>query len=247
MENKYFKQEGDASAARLRKELDEGGRLRPAGGARPGAGGVLVEEGLEDVLPEVLKHRLPVSPHQEPHVLRRSSLQSASLTGAEAAAGAQAALQPVGHLPSLRLGPSKYQLPRAVEVVPSTANARRGGRAADKATVEAMMRGIRTVSKAFGVATVLVYGGGIVAFAATCRALGVTAIEDLPSKAEGALQPRIERVRARLQPFRERVLAMAAKWRMTEDEQRSMGSPFAQGLGLQGGRGPGAEGVNSAS
>eukprot|EP00271_Cylindrocystis_brebissonii_P001807 TRINITY_DN12099_c0_g1_i2.p1 TRINITY_DN12099_c0_g1~~TRINITY_DN12099_c0_g1_i2.p1 ORF type:complete len:261 (+),score=62.72 TRINITY_DN12099_c0_g1_i2:307-1089(+) len=230
IEGKYFKEESSQAAARLRERLSPSSATPSSSPAAAAA----AHDAAVDVVPSILQHSLPLSNPQQPSpsfvrgsaILERPDVDAASLRRNP---------QSIVHLPETRLGRSKYALeaPQRWGASPSTANMRRGATSASAQKITSLAKGLGQVSRAFGVATVLVYGGGAVAFVVLCKAMGADSLEAIPEKGQEMLRPQAEAMRARFAPWREWATRTQERWRLTEEGQRRIGFQFAKAFGVE--------------
>ncbi|KAL3509855.1 hypothetical protein ACH5RR_029256 [Cinchona calisaya] len=181
-----------------------------------------------DVLPEVLKHSLPPKIFQSPSTANSSSFSTASkwliqTDPKKARFVSSDALNPLRayvSLPQVTFGPKRWQLPNAEnKVLASTANELRH----DKYTpvnpekLKAAAAGLSQIGKAFLAATAVVFGGAILTFELAASKLELRNGDDLRTKGQNFVHPRIEMVREQLTPLRTWVDDTSKKWHLEEE------------------------------
>ncbi|OEL35546.1 hypothetical protein BAE44_0003435 [Dichanthelium oligosanthes] len=157
-EGAYFLQESKTAVGRLAEKL-------PAPASAPGRASV---QPSPDVLPEILRHSVPIKgtpPPPEPS-LSASSRWALPPGSAEAAGVHPDAFNPLRSyvsLPQATFGPKRWQLPNEQpNYLASTANDRRRDRnppPMDPEKLKAVIAGYSQIGKAFLAATILVFGG----------------------------------------------------------------------------------------
>ncbi|XP_052158231.1 uncharacterized protein LOC127775952 isoform X1 [Oryza glaberrima] len=202
-EGAYFLQESKHAAGRLAEKLPASA---PAPAPAPGS-----TSPSPDVLPEILRHAVPIKatpPPGEPS-LSASSRWAVPRGGAEAAGLSPDALNPLRSyvsLPQATFGPKRWQLPNEQpNYSASTANERRRDRhppPMDPEKLKAVIAGYSQIGKAFIAATILVFGGSTAVLLYTADKLQLHSVDDVRTKGRDAVQPRADMIKEQIAPLR---------------------------------------------
>uniref|UniRef100_A0A0E0L9U9 Uncharacterized protein n=1 Tax=Oryza punctata TaxID=4537 RepID=A0A0E0L9U9_ORYPU len=188
-EGAYFLQESKHAAGRLAGKLPASASA-PA--PAPAAGSTsTVAQPSPDVLPEILRHAVPIKatpPPGEPS-LSASSRWAVPRGGAEAVGLSPDALNPLRSyvsLPQATFGPKRWELPNEQpNYSASTANERRRDRhppPMDPEKLKAVIAGYSQIGKAFIAATILVFGGSTAVLLYTADKLQLHSAEEMSQK-----------------------------------------------------------------
>ncbi|KAF8772515.1 hypothetical protein HU200_005472 [Digitaria exilis] len=205
-EGAFFLQESKTAVGRLAEKL-------PASASAPGGASAPPSP---DVLPEILRHSVPIKGTPPP-----SETSLSASTGERRGRGPPPRrAQPA---PFLRLAAASHLWPQKVSALShclivswqlpteqpnylaSTANERRWDRNPPPMDPE-KLKAIVTVGKAFLAATILVFGGG-------------TAVDDVKTKGKDALQPRADMIKEHIAPLRSWAEEMSRKWHFEGDKE----------------------------
>ncbi|KAG8076214.1 hypothetical protein GUJ93_ZPchr0006g40970 [Zizania palustris] len=205
-EGAYFLQESKHAAGRLAEKI-------PVPASAPGP--ATAQQPSPDVLPEILRHSVPIKatpPPGEPS-LSASSRWAIPQGGAEAAGLSPDVLNPlrsVVSLPQATFGPRRWELPNEQpNYSASTANERRRDRnppPMDPEKLKAVIAGYSQVGKAFAAATILVFGGATAVVLYTADKLQFNSVDDVRSKGRDAVQPRAGMIKEKIAPLRNWVI-----------------------------------------
>ncbi|XP_024361790.1 uncharacterized protein [Physcomitrium patens] len=204
-----------------------------------------------DVLPEVLRHSLPIAPTTEAlqavdvaSAPARSSLATSlksilsprPLSQDGAVRTGFPSIQVVDHfasVPQTSLGRKKWMIDAPdVQMVASTANESRVAKASVM-DEKAAMEGLFVVTKAFAVATGLVFGGSIIAAAVTASKHDIKSFDDIRTKGRDYFTPRVERMKNTLEPLKSWANQKTEAWKIEEERRRAIGVDYAKSFGLQ--------------
>lgn len=218
-EGAYFLQESKHAAGRLAEKLPASA---PAPAPAPGS-----TSPSPDVLPEILRHAVPIKatpPPGEPS-LSASSRWAVPRGGAEAAGLSPDALNPLRSyvsLPQATFGPKRWQLPNEQpNYSASTANERRRDRhppPMDPEKLKAVIAGYSQIGKAFIAATILVFGGSTAVVLYTADKLQLHSVDDVRTKGRDAVQPRADMIKEQIAPLRSWAEEMSRKWHFEGDK-----------------------------
>ncbi|XP_078443938.1 coiled-coil protein [Wolffia australiana] len=211
----------------LQESKNAAGRLAAQKKKKPGEGPIqppseAATDGLSDVLPEVLRHSLPIIAdcHAAASSLAdagRWALRRGAAASPPPRAGAANPLLDYVSLPRVTLGPKRWQLPEGQSsALASTANELRRERCpphVDAEKLKAAAAGMSQIGKAFAIATALVFGGATSAFVLTASKLQLRTTEDFKNKGRDLIQPTAEIFQSRMAPFREWAETRPKKWR----------------------------------
>ncbi|KAG0555501.1 hypothetical protein KC19_12G173600 [Ceratodon purpureus] len=205
-----------------------------------------------DVLPEVLRHSLPIAPTAAEvaasNVIStpaRSSLAASlnSVLGRRTAPQDGTArtgvpsIQAVDHLasvPQTSFGRKKWNIDAPdVQMVASTANESRLLTKDSVVDQKAAMEGLFVVTKAFAVATAFVFGGSIIAASVTASQHDVKSLDDLRTKGREYFTARAEQLKKRFEPLKSWTDQKSESWKIEESRRRAIGADYAKSLGLQ--------------
>ncbi|KAK1274645.1 hypothetical protein QJS04_geneDACA019004 [Acorus gramineus] len=181
-----------------------------------------------DVLPEILRHSVPLS------TTTHSSSSSSSFnhskwvidSGKAASSRSLDASNPLRayvSLPQVTFGPRRWQLPDGHHsVAPSTANDLRRNDSyshVDPEKLRAAAVGLSQIGKAFAVATMIVFGGATLVSVLIASKLQLQNIDDIESKGRDALQPRFQMIREKMDPIRSWAEKTSMKWRVEGEKE----------------------------
>ncbi|CAD6223458.1 unnamed protein product [Miscanthus lutarioriparius] len=180
----YFLQESKSAVGRLAEKL-------PPSASAPGGASA---QPSPDVLPEILRHSVPIkgTPPPAEASLSASSRWALPPGGAEAAGLHPDALNPLRSyvsLPQATFGPKRDR----------------------EVTMQPLSTGIR-VGKAFIAATFLVFGGATAVMLYTADKLQLHSVDDVKTKGKDALQPRADMIKEQIAPLRSWAEEMSRKW-----------------------------------
>ncbi|MCO5605315.1 hypothetical protein L7F22_059497 [Adiantum nelumboides] len=240
LEGAFFSQTSKEAIARLREKAAKSSSPL-AVESSTNAALAPEREADADVLPEILQHSLPEQQQYDdllPSSLSPSPSSLASLASPKSPSPVQhrrmdttgLAFLPI--LPQASFGPRRWTPPdEEVKISASTANEARqeGMPTINDAQAKALLEGYGVVLKAFLIATAIVVGGATAGIAILVSKLQLHSLEDVRIKGHEHLQPRIEAVRRRFEPWREWV----QKRSNNKGQRTAMGGPFAQAVGLK--------------
>ncbi|CAN6201941.1 unnamed protein product [Urochloa humidicola] len=216
-EGAFFLKESKTAVGRLAEKL-------PASASAPGGASAPPSS---DVLPEILRHSVPIKgtpPPAEPS-LSASSRWTPPPGRAEGAGVHPDALNPLRSyvsLPQATFGPKRWQLPtEQPNYLGSTANERRRDRnppPMDPEKLKAVIAGYSQIGKAFLAATVLVFGGATAVLFYTVDKLQLHSVDDVKTKGKDALQPRADMIKEQIAPLRSWAEEMSRKWHFEGDK-----------------------------
>ncbi|XP_062233186.1 uncharacterized protein LOC133930543 isoform X1 [Phragmites australis] len=222
-EGSYFLQESKNAAGRLAQKL-------PAPGSAPGPASASAQPS-PDVLPEILRHSVPIKgtpPPAEPS-LSASSRWALPPGGGEVAGASPDALNPLRSyvsLPQATFGPKRWQLPNEQpHYSVSTANERRRDRnppPMDPEKLKAVIAGYSQIGKAFVAATILVFGGATAVLLYTADKLQLHSVDDVRTKGKDAVRPQADMIREQIAPLRSWAEEMRRKWHFEGDKEKSI-------------------------
>ncbi|CAA6670591.1 unnamed protein product [Spirodela intermedia] len=219
-EGAYFLRESKNAAGRLAAQNKKGtGNRKPSVGVIVGGAAA---ENLADVLPEVLRHSIPLRPEQD--VVSSSLAEGCKWTlGKDVPAsfprqgGAMNPLREYVSLPQVTLGPKRWRLPDGESsILASTANELRRDRypePVDSEKLKAAAAGLSQIGKAFAIATTVVLGGATSVFVLTASKLHIQSTDDVRARGRDLIQPAAEFFRERMGPFRTWAENNSRKWR----------------------------------
>ncbi|XP_062227575.1 uncharacterized protein LOC133925841 [Phragmites australis] len=219
-EGSYFLQESKNAVGRLAQKL-------PAS-ASASAPGPASAQPSPDVLPEILRHSVPIKatpPLAEPS-LSACSRWALPPGGAEAAGVHPDALNPLRSyvsLPQATFGPKRWQLPNEqFHYSASTANDRRRDRhppPVDPEKLKAVIAGHSQIGKAFIAATILVFGGATAVLWYTADKLQLHSVDDVRTKGKDAMRPHADRIKEQIAPLRSWAEEMSRKCHFEGDKE----------------------------
>ncbi|KAL6861322.1 hypothetical protein ACP4OV_017022 [Aristida adscensionis] len=242
-EGAFFLQESKSAVGRLAQKL-------PAPAPPPGSAPAPASaEASPDVLPEILRHSVPIkgTPPPADASLYASSRWALPPGGAEAAGVSPDALNPLRSyvsLPQATFGPKRWQLPNEQpNYSASTANERRRDRnpppPMDPEKLKAVIAGYSQIGKAFAAATILVFGGATAVLFYTADKLQLHSVDDVRAKGKDALRPRADMIRDQIAPLRTWAEEMSQKWHFEGDKEAKEKSDIIRELSKAlGGRAP---------
>ncbi|CAM0913471.1 unnamed protein product [Alopecurus aequalis] len=217
-EGAYFLQESKNAAGRLAQKLPASA-LRPRPASPPPS---------PDVLPEILRHSIPIRPTPPPSdpSLYGSTRWALPSGGAEAAGVSPDVLNPLRSyvsLPQATFGPKRWQLPNEQPYYSSsTANERRRDMhppPMDPEKLKAVIVGYSQVGKAFVAGTILVFGGATTVLLYTVNKLQLHSVDDVRAKGKDAVQPHADTIKERIAPLRKWAEDTSRKWHYVGDKE----------------------------
>ncbi|KAI3870483.1 hypothetical protein MKX03_022676 [Papaver bracteatum] len=226
VEGAYFYQESKLAVSRL-VEKDKKNNSNFASSLNSSIS-VVENETQADVLPEILKHSLPLN-ISEP--FSESSISTASKWNlprdvSKVHSLSSEAINPFGSyiaLPQVTLGPKRWRFPEGENsVFASTANDLRTDKYniyGDAEKLKAISAGISQIGASFAIATAVVFGGAALAFGITASKLDIHNSEDIKTKGKDLLQPKFDGVRDQLVPMRVWAESKSKGWRTVMDKQ----------------------------
>ncbi|VAI84715.1 unnamed protein product [Triticum turgidum subsp. durum] len=200
-EGAYFLQESKLAAGRLAAKLPASAR-----GPRPAS-----PPPSPDVLPEILRHSVPIRPTPPPadSTLYGSTRWVLPQGGAETAGVSPDVLNPLRSyvaLPQATFGPKRWELPTEQPYYSAaTANERRRDMhppPMDPEKLKAVIDGYSQVGKAFLAGTVLVFGGATAVLLYTANKLQLHSVDDVKAKGKDAVQPHADMIKEQIAPLR---------------------------------------------
>ncbi|CAN6471947.1 unnamed protein product [Victoria cruziana] len=202
-EGSFFLQESKNAATRLAQRLPSS----PSPSSSPPSSS---PSEAADVLPEVLRHSLPLKSDQPSSLSTLSSYSKWSLPNPSGLTSRPSLdvvnpLRSLVSLPQVTFGPRRWSLPNSDKSISaSTANELRHDKSAnvDPMKLRAVAEGISQIGKAFVVATLIVFGGATITFAFAASKLDLQSNEDVKVKGRNLLQPKFECVKAYFTPLK---------------------------------------------
>ncbi|PNT76133.1 hypothetical protein BRADI_1g44640v3 [Brachypodium distachyon] len=200
-EGAYFLQESKIAAGRLAQKLPAS-----ALGPRPAS-----PPPSPDVLPEILRHSIPIKPTPPPSdpSLYGTSRWALPQGGAEPAGVSPDVLNPLRSyisLPQATFGPKRWELPNEQpHYSASTANERRHDGhppPMDPEKLKSVIAGYSQVGKAFVAGTILVFGGATAVLLYTAHKLQLHSVDDVRTKGKDTVQPHADMIKEQIAPLR---------------------------------------------
>ncbi|KAH8940781.1 hypothetical protein BDL97_14G002600 [Sphagnum fallax] len=250
-EGAFFTQHSKQAAIALRQKIDSSpspSSSSPKPSPNNNGFPVILSASEADVLPEVLRHSLPLQ-----HVPRVPQTQSATAPSSLAASlnltlatreGAKTGgpsgdglrhglpVELFATAPQTFLGPKRWRLETAeVSALASTANEARTD-INNTTKQKALMEGYFVVTKAFMVATGLVFGGALTTAAIAGALLDIQSVKDIRTQGHEYFQPGVQRLQQSFEPLRLWAQGKCEKWKLPESHRRAIGADFAQSLGV---------------
>ncbi|XP_047075764.1 uncharacterized protein LOC124685456 [Lolium rigidum] len=213
-EGAYFLQESKNAAGRLAQKL-------PASALGPRPTSPPPSSSSPDVLPEILRHSVPISPTPPPSdpSLYGSTRWALPQGGAKAAGVSPDVLNPLRSyvsLPQATFGPKRWELPdEQPYYLSSTANQRRRDMhppPMDPEKLKAVMAGYAHLGTAFVAATILVFGGGTAVLLYTAKKLQLHSVDDIKARGKDAVQPHAHVIKEQVAPLRKWAEETSQKW-----------------------------------
>ncbi|KAJ1258808.1 hypothetical protein BS78_10G103100 [Paspalum vaginatum] len=221
-EGAYFLQESKTAVGRFAEKL-------PPSASTPGGARASAQQPSPDVLPEILRHSVPIKgapPPAEPSLSASSRWALPPGENAEAAGLHPDALNPLRSyvsLPQATFGPKRWQLPdEQPNYLASTANERRQDRnppPMDPEKLKAVIAGYSQIGKAFLAATILVFGGATAVLLYTADRLQLHSVDDVKTKGKDALRPRADMIKEHIAPLRSWAEEMSRKWHLEGNKE----------------------------
>ncbi|KAK8918255.1 hypothetical protein KSP39_PZI021113 [Platanthera zijinensis] len=234
MEGSFFLQESKLAAGRLSEKLSPS----TSGEAAANSSTSIVEEPA-DVLPEILRHTIPIRVNAETAADRSLSTASKWLLknpypspASTLSADALNPLRAYASIPQATFGPKRWELlNEQPSFSASTANELRRDRhpPISPEKLKALTTGYSQIGKAFAVATMIVFGGATALVVYTAHRLQIENTDHIRSKGRDLIQPRVEVIREQLIPLRFWVEHISKKWHV-EGESRVKEKPVIREL-----------------
>ncbi|KAF3329112.1 hypothetical protein FCM35_KLT06190 [Carex littledalei] len=192
-----------------------------------------------DVLPEILRHSIPIKRASSGSDASLSTASKWVLNGSGSANSVSAdAINPLRayvSLPQVTFGPkSRWQLPsEQTHFSASTANDLRRGQVSsspDPEKLKALMHSYSQIGKAFAVATIVVFGGVTALSVYTAHKLELRTTDDIRTKGRDAIQPRVDKLKEQMSPFRSWVENMSRRWHVEEGNKEAKENPLIKEL-----------------
>lgn len=222
-EGAYFLEESKRAAGRLAKNLP------PQSSSNSSKIPNLNLEHNPDVLPEILRHSIPikaVAPEADASI-STATKWNLDKGGNSAKKISRDALNPLSayvSMPQATFGPKRWQLPSEQPVITaSTANDLRQDKYShvDSRKLKALASGYTQIGKAFFIATMIVFGGAASVFVYTARKLQLESVDDIKTKGKVMVQPRVDRLHEKMAPLRTWVEKTSKKWHIEGDEGKA--------------------------
>ncbi|KAJ4761421.1 coiled-coil protein [Rhynchospora pubera] len=239
-EGAFFLQESKNAAGRLADNLP------------PSTPSPIPSPPSADVLPEVLRHSIPIKRSSKPS---DPSLSTASpskwILHHDGSASASANPNPNPNplrayvsLPPATFGPKRWQIPSEhPHFSASTANDLRLRRdqhpisaPPDPEKLKALMRGYSQIAKAFAAATLLVFGGVTALSLYTAHKLDLHSANDVRTKGRDAIQPQVNKLKERMSPLRTWAENVSRRWHIDENKEakeHTMIKEFSKAIGVK--------------
>lgn len=217
-EGAYFLQESKIAAGRLAQKLPAS-----ALGPRPAS-----PPPSPDVLPEILRHSIPIKPTPPPSdpSLYGTSRWALPQGGAEPAGVSPDVLNPLRSyisLPQATFGPKRWELPNEQpHYSASTANERRHDGhppPMDPEKLKSVIAGYSQVGKAFVAGTILVFGGATAVLLYTAHKLQLHSVDDVRTKGKDTVQPHADMIKEQIAPLRKWAEDTSRKWHFEGDKE----------------------------
>lgn len=202
----------------------------------------IVKDDAADVLPEILRHSIPlraISPPEDPSFSTASKwlLQNNNSPASPSSPDSLNPLRAYVSLPQATFGPKRWQLPNEQPTVSaSTANALRqdGYSQMDSKKLQALAVGYSQIGAAFAIATTVVFGGGVAVFVYTAHKLQMESTDDIRTKGKDLIQPGADILKEQMVPLRAWAENMSRKWRFEgggEAKEKSIVKELSKILG----------------
>ncbi|WOL20222.1 hypothetical protein Cni_G29026 [Canna indica] len=222
-EGAYFLHESKHAVGRLAQKLPPS--APPSASAATGTSSTASE--ASDVLPEILRHSIPL---KGTVVADASSLSTSSkwvVRGSTSSSTVSSdSLNPLRayvSLPQATFGPKRWQLPDEQPIISaSTANELRRDRyppPVDPEKLKAVLAGYSQIGKAFAAATLLVFGGATTLFVYAANKLQLHSTDEVKTKVRDIIQPGADTMKEQMGPFRIWVENMSKKWHHGMDSE----------------------------
>ncbi|KAK3128844.1 hypothetical protein QOZ80_6BG0467090 [Eleusine coracana subsp. coracana] len=215
-EGSYFLQESKNAVGRLAQKL-------PASASPPGPPASAPPS--PDVLPEILRHSVPIKGTLPPADASLNASSRWTLPPGEAAGVSPDVLNPLRSfvsLPQATFGPKRWQLPNEKpQYLASTANERwrdMNPPPMDPEKLKSVIAGYTQIGKAFVAATILVFGGATAVLLYTADRLQLHSVDDVRAKGKDVLQPRADMIKEQIAPLRSWAEEISRKWHFEGDE-----------------------------
>uniref|UniRef100_A0A7N0VDX5 Uncharacterized protein n=1 Tax=Kalanchoe fedtschenkoi TaxID=63787 RepID=A0A7N0VDX5_KALFE len=236
-EGAYFFQESKQAVGRL-VEKKASGKLPTSSASAASAIG---QEAQADVLPEVLRHSLPLKlSQQQPaestlYNYRGSKWNPPEVGDRAVSSVSRDALNPLSayvSLPQVTFGPKRWELPDAgSSATHSTANELRRNKDPPQSSekLKAVAEGFFLIGKAFAVATAIVFGGAALSIGWAVSKYEIHTSSDIRTKGKDIVQPKFDSIREQLLPLRNWAEDKNKRWYL-EKESNIKEKPIIQEL-----------------
>lgn len=170
-----------------------------------------------DVLPEILRHSIPLSPpsYSDSSSFAASKWAIRSGDPAYRNDGAFNPLRDYLSLPQVTFGPKRWELPAgANSVLASTANDLRTDKYehVNPEKLKAAAAGLAQIGKAFVAATVIIFGAATCTLAFAISKLQVQDADDIKVRGQQIFRPKVDVFREQMLPLQAWVESMSRKW-----------------------------------
>ncbi|KAJ0986772.1 hypothetical protein J5N97_005128 [Dioscorea zingiberensis] len=214
-EGAYFLQESKHAVGRLALKLPSPTKQPP-----PPAGGRPHDQDAADVLPEILRHSVPLkgTPEASEPTLTASkwALKGSSSPFPAVSPDVLNPLRAYVSLPQATFGPKRWQLPdEHPTFLASTANELRRDRypSINPEKLKDVTSGFSQIGAAFALATTMVFGGAAI----VVWQFQMDNIGDIRTRGKDLLLPGAEKVREQVGPLRTWAEKMSRKWHIEAD------------------------------
>lgn len=239
-EGAYFYQESKQAVARFIDKKPPSSKIPTT----TSSSSLLAEDAQADVLPEVLRHSLPIKIFQQQpadstlYNHRGSANWNIPKVGGDVggvSVVSRDALNPLKayvSLPQVTFGPKRWELPDARNSVSrSTANELRRDKDAahNPEKLKAVADGFFLIGKAFAVATAIVFGGAALSIGWAVAKFEIRSSDDIRTKGKDIMQPKFDSIREKLTPLRNWADVKNKRWNL-EKESNFQEKPIIQEL-----------------
>ncbi|KAM0941751.1 hypothetical protein DsansV1_C16g0141981 [Dioscorea sansibarensis] len=215
-EGAFFLQESKQAVGRIASKLPSPAKQPPQpSGARE------FDQDAADVLPEILRHSVPLKGTAEASestlTASKWALKGSSSPSPFVSPDVLNPLRAYVSLPQATFGPKRWQLPvEHPTFLASTANELRRDRypSVNPEKLKAVTTGFSLIGTAFALATTVVFGGAAI----VAWQLQINDMDNIRKKGKDLLLPGAERVREQVGPLRIWAEKMSRKWHVEENE-----------------------------
>ncbi|KAG1327044.1 hypothetical protein COCNU_01G009780 [Cocos nucifera] len=236
-EGAYFLQESKHAVGRLAQK-----HAPPTPSSSSAAAAAPKNEEAADILPEILRHSIPLkgaAVEADPSLSTASKWLLKHSSSRSPSAASPDSLNPLRayvSLPQATFGPKRWQLPNEhPKFSASTANELRHDRypPMDSEKLKAVVAGYSQIGKAFAVATMMVFGGATVVFLLTAHKLQLHSTDDIRTKGRDLIQPGADIMREQMVPLRNWAENMSRKWHIEDGKakEKSLITAISKTLG----------------